>query len=147
MNLTRASRCRTYPACLICIAGLAALAACSSETEKLYPVKGKVTVDGKPLKKGSIAFHPNTKKNNTSRFIAAGEVTDGEYELFTNGKPGAPLGWYKVTVASEEPPDSSKPEKVKAYIGKEFTDPATTPWELEVVAAPGQLAYDLQGAK
>src|SRR5687767_13348261 len=67
----------------------------------LPPVKGKVTVDGAALTSGSVRFVPDTTKGNKATTEPAGEIgSDGTYTLHTNGKPGAPAGWYKVTVSA-----------------------------------------------
>jgi hypothetical protein len=109
------------------------------------PVEGKATADGKPLSRGSVAFHPDEKKGNTSKQVAAGEITEGgAYKLFTDGKPGAPPGWYKVTVVSTSEPDSAKPEAIKSFVAPKFNDPDMTPLRVEVKAGAGPADYDLK---
>lgn len=63
-----------------------ALASAGCGGTKVYPVKGKVTFDGKPMKGGgSIAFMPMTSQEGKT---AGGTIDpDGNYELMTN-KPG-----------------------------------------------------------
>lgn len=60
-----------------------------------YPVSGKVTYKGEPVKKAVINFVPNDPEGRP----AGGTVEDGQYELTTlNPKDGALPGKYKVTI-------------------------------------------------
>ncbi len=145
MTLQGASRLFAITIFSVFFVFLTGLAGCSGQGEKYHPVKGKILVDQKPLTTGSIALHPDPAKGNTSTAIPSASISsDGTYEVFTNGKPGAPLGWYKVTVVAEETPDSAHPEQVKSQVATFCGDPATTPLALEVVAEPRAGAYDLQ---
>jgi hypothetical protein len=113
--------------------------------ETLYPVEGKVMVNDKPLTTGTVIFHPDESKGNSAKVLPGGEIdAQGNYKIFTKGKPGAPAGWYKVTVTAAETPDSAKPNEAKKYVADKFGTPSKTPLAKEVVpeAAPG--AYDLK---
>jgi hypothetical protein len=60
-----------------------------------FPVSGKVTYKGEPVKKAVINFVPNDPEGRP----AGGTVEDGQYELTTlNPKDGALPGKYKVTI-------------------------------------------------
>lgn len=120
------------------------LCGCSGGLGALHPVQGKVTVDGKPLTNGSVAFHPDEAKGNTGKKVASGEIEDGAYKLYTDGKSGAPAGWYKVAVTAATEVDSDKAEEAKSLVGVKFTDPKETPLTIEVTAAPAAGAYDLK---
>jgi hypothetical protein len=71
---------------------------CSSGGVTVYPVKGKVTFNGKPLAGGgSIAFVP---QGGEAKVDSGGEIkADGTYELTTH-KPGdgAMVGDFKVVI-------------------------------------------------
>jgi hypothetical protein len=84
----------------------------------LVPVKGRVTVDGKPLKFGTVSFRPAKDKGNSSDLEPAGEIDeDGNYEVHTQKKEGAPAGWWKVIVSSRDPIDPKDPYKpTKSYV-------------------------------
>jgi hypothetical protein len=118
---------------------------------KTVPVSGKVNLGGEPLTQGVVTFVPNPDKGNTSKFVARGMISsDGKYTLTTKGKEGAPLGWYKVTVSTEMPPDADAPKGKDASTGKEkvtvdrtYTSPKTTNLFIEVVEDPQPRAYDL----
>ena len=113
----------------------------------LVPVEGKVIFDGSPLPKGSIRFQPDKEKGNTFGSEPIGEIgADGSYKLSTNGKPGAPIGWYKISVngAGSEIPDSGKPFANKSPLAAKFIDPQKSGLSVEVVAAAPAGAYDLK---
>ena len=132
--------------CVVVLSALLSLPliGCGSSTGPLLSVEGKVTVDDKALPNGSVAFHPDEAKGNKSKKVASAEITDGSYRLFTDGKPGAPAGWYKVTVAAQTQVDSDKAELAKSLVGEQFTDPKETPLAKEVTASAGAGAYDLK---
>ena len=59
--------------------------------EVLITVKGKVTVKGKPLGMGTIVFHPDREKGNTSKLEPRGTISsEGTYELEGSDDAGAP---------------------------------------------------------
>jgi len=114
----------------------------------LAPVKGTVTVGGKPATSGFVTFKPDKAKGNTVGVEPVGEISSsGEYTLQTKGKPGAPLGAYKVVVAGggAVPMDNTK---VGAQPTNQFNNTyasvETTPLEVTVVDKPAAGAYDLK---
>src|SRR5688500_13397481 len=67
-------------------------------TETLLPVKGTVTVEGKPVWTGNVTFYPD-KENKTMHQPMGILDSSGQYELFVpGGRKGAPPGAYKVVV-------------------------------------------------
>jgi len=79
--------------------GLAVVVGCWSDDglEARYAVSGTVTYQGKPLKRGSIAFIP---ANQADRGATGSIQEDGTYTLTTNTpNDGAFPGKYKVTIA------------------------------------------------
>jgi hypothetical protein len=95
---------------------------------------------------GWVTLRPDKKKGNTFGGEPRGEInSQGEYTIETNGKPGAPLGAYKVTVvvspATTE--DNTKPEK-KIPSNMTYANPETTPLAVEVVKEAAAGAYDLK---
>jgi hypothetical protein len=113
---------------------------------KIVPVSGKVTVDGKPLKRGVLTFNPDPAKGNTARIACRGRIQgEGRYELFTDdgshNTKGAPIGWYKVTIGTTQADDSPLP------VNDKYTDFTQTDLEVEVVESPKADAYDLKFTK
>jgi hypothetical protein len=126
------------------VAILSAAIGCSESSEKVTPVSGTLSVSGKPLPFGVVTFQPDATKGNATRFSPLGTVRDGKFELQTNGKSGAPVGWYRVTIATEIPGVSPPPGVTLPPIPQAARNPETTPLKAEVTekAAPG--AYDLK---
>lgn len=83
---------------VLATAGLAA--GCTRELPpSLVPVKGVVTLDGKPLSSGVVQFQPATGQP------ATGEIAgDGSFTLSRNApEDGVPPGTYRVAVVSYDP--------------------------------------------
>jgi hypothetical protein len=125
----------------------------SSRDDVLVPVSGKVKVEGKPLTTGWVTYYPDETQGNKSMRLPHGEIkADGSYELFTNGKQGAPRGSYKVVVSAVKEPlpvkprrnTSGAPTKPKWLIAEKYTRPETTELAREVVAGAAPGRYDLE---
>jgi hypothetical protein len=107
---------------------------------KLVPVKGKVTTArGTPLPGGQVTFIPLDRDPNAPGVTSGGKITpEGNFQLFTKGKPGAPLGKYRVVLArgterkgwNRVPPQYSSQEK--------------SPLEVEVAEEKPEGGYDLK---
>jgi len=124
--------------------------------ETHYPVSGKVTLNNAPLKGGIVTFIPDESKGNKSKSNATGMINaEGNYTLMTNGRSGAPAGWYKVTVNPDTPSGmggAAEPGKNPQLtplgggvkIEQRFKDPGSTPITKEVVASGAAAGhYDL----
>src|SRR6266849_923654 len=73
------------------------------------PVSGKVTYKGEPLTTGTVILVADAAKGNSTKHEPRGSVDDqGNFEVSTAGKPGAPPGWYKVAVVANKPGNPSK---------------------------------------
>jgi hypothetical protein len=116
------------------------------------PITGRVTVDDKPIKAGGVTFIPDKDKGNTSPANAIGQIKeDSTYELFTDGKPGAAPGWYKVLVTANSSSinisGSATPDGGKLYappeslVNPKYAKLSTT--DLSVEVKPGG-SYDLK---
>ena len=108
----------------------------------MTPVKGTVTVDGKPVTSGQVSFFAVVVDEKTKFAPPSGQIdSTGNYELFTEGKPGAPLGKFKVTVTPSMVPTGGKSAPKASYSDK-YRDQKRSDLEVEVVAA--QQTYDLK---
>jgi hypothetical protein len=122
------------------------IASCSAPR---YPVEGKVTINGKPLKTGTVVLWTDGGKEERSNRLPTAQIgEDGSYSVYTEGVEGAPVGTYKVTVYAEELADSTKyagknPEKTKVLVHRKYTQAETTPLSIKVVQFPDKGAYDL----
>lgn len=68
---------------------------------------GKVTLDGRPIPRGTISFHPTG--GGPAVYAAIG--ADGDYVAYTGRERGLPSGEYQVTVAANEPPATAQTDK------------------------------------
>jgi len=131
-------------ACLTLVA-LACCVGCGGGSS-LAPVSGKVTYKGgQPVTAGYVTYKPDKAKGNNFGGEPIGEIkSDGSYTLQTKGKPGAPLGAYKVIVSGgETPPDNTK-LPTKQTVNATYSHPDTTTLTRDVVAKAAPGAYDLE---
>ena len=120
---------------------------CSGDdSPRLVPVSGHVTVDGKPLTSGTVTLRPDKSQGNTYGGEPLGDINEqGEYTILTRGKPGAPLGKYKVTVTSSGPITSDNTKaNPKNLLNMTYFHADITPLAVEVVKEPAAGAYDLK---
>jgi len=103
-----------------------------------------VTFRSALLGTGSITFHPDAARGNTSPDIAVGSITAGKYTAATGERVGVRPGWYKVTVVATVPSNPkdeySQPVSV---VGDVYGDPATTPLQAEVKPDGGPYDFAL----
>lgn len=120
------------------------LPGCGEKELVLLPVAGKVTLEGVKLHYGTVVFVPDLAKGNTLRLSPRAMVAaDGSYALDTEGKPGAPAGWYKVMVITNDPGAPANAQPIAPRYGRvELTDLA-----VEVTAEPAAAAYDFALSK
>ena len=122
---------------------VSAAAGCGEPGPMLYPVVGKVTLDGQPAKEGGVVFHDEA--NGMRRFVG-GIAADGTYKIIHNRKEGAPAGTYRVTVfVTETPVDASgKPVDLpKTLSNPKFMSASSTPLTVEVKESAPAGSYDL----
>lgn len=80
---------------------VAMLSGCRGERrESVYPVRGMVLFDDRPLAEAQVVFHPVAS---AQRSLLANTNTRGEFSLTTyEPNDGAPAGEYRVTVEYRE---------------------------------------------
>jgi len=66
-----------------------------------------VTLDGKPVPAGLVAFHPLTQGPSAYAVIEQ----DGRYHVRTGRDKGLPSGEYQVSVTANEPPAVARTEQ------------------------------------
>ena len=114
------------------------------------PVKGTLTIDGQPAKDVIITFSPVDPKMPP----ASGPVTNGAFELRTGtqGKLGAVVGKYKVTLAQQVAAadagagyKSAKgaPPKVEKSFPDKYASPTTSDKEVEVTAGANDIKIEI----
>src|SRR5438034_1873912 len=82
---------------LSCVPGCSGNRPMPKEFGQLYPVEGKVTFDGKPLRGGNVTFFA---LDHDAKQLQPMGLIDGEgnYYVSSYEKKGAPAGKYRVTV-------------------------------------------------
>ena len=122
---------------LIAMFGLVILG-CGDKSDKLYPVKGVVKVDGVPLNGGTIYLVPDAEKGNTSRRRSFGKIeAGGAYEI---AEGGASSGWHTVVVLTNTP---GSPVVPGPPVPQQFRHESTSTVKLEIVPSPPAGAYDI----
>jgi hypothetical protein len=115
---------------------MAALAGCSGEKGRVpvFPVSGKVTVQGEPPQGALLVFHPEQRGGEEALRPTAKVKEDGSFQLTTyDGDDGAPAGDYIVTVqwnklVKKGSDYSAGPNVVPPAYAK----PETSPWKVNV---------------
>jgi hypothetical protein len=135
---------RAFP--LLYLLALLGASGCNTALEEMrIPVEGKVTLAGKPLTTGTIILKPDAEKGNTSKHEPRGKIdSQGNYQVETALKSGAPPGWYKVGVMAFEPGDPKNYVVGKSLIDEDYNDPDKTGVVIEVVKTPTPGAYDIK---
>lgn len=125
----------------------ALLAGCGDRPGDLAPVNGTLTVNGAPLRTGSVTFHPDADRGNPTRHLPSGTINEqGVYDVATAGRKGAPPGWYRVTVSALDNPtwQGGQPSMPRSLIDPRYRNPQTTDLVIEVREAAKPGAYDLK---
>lgn len=124
-----------------------AVAGCGGPTgPSLVPVVGRVTVNGQPVKAGTLSFRPDKAKGNASEHEPYGTIgADGNFKLFTNKLEGAPAGWYKVAIMAGEPVEvGNMSGQARWFANPKYASIQSSGLAVEVVANPKSGAYDFQ---
>lgn len=110
--------------CLLTVAG------CGATGSNTGKVRGKVTLDEKPLAFGSVVTLPQSGRG------AHGVISNGTFELGTAGNSdGAVIGVHKVAVIAQEVA-AGGPEGPagKLLVPERYTNPETSGLSIEVIA-------------
>jgi hypothetical protein len=142
---------RAVPAFILLFTVATVLVGCGGEQgPKLSVVTGEVTLDGNPLPGAGVTFHPDTAKGNTAEYLPAGIAdSQGNYELITATKKGAPAGWYTVVVVAPVPPHTGgeAPKVGPPPFNIKYTDAAKSDLSVEVKDGDTAEVYDIQLTK
>jgi hypothetical protein len=114
---------------------------------KLYPVSGRILIEGQPLTgvaQGSVSLRGDPSRDNPTLHQPTGTIdAEGRFELTTAGKKGAPPGWYRVMVAAYANRPEEGPVKPRRLLDEKYYHPDKTDLTIEIVAKPAPGAYDL----
>jgi hypothetical protein len=120
---------------------------CRPAGEPLLPVSGRITLDGRPLPRGSVTLR--SEPTGATWHQPTGTIDKpGEYVVYTNGRPGAPAGSYRVTVFATETTTAADgtahPGLPKSLIPLRYNQPEQSPLRLTVATKPPPNGYDLE---
>jgi hypothetical protein len=124
------------------------LLGCDSSTESLLAVRGRVTYRSSALTAGTIVFTPDPQRGAAGP-IARGELeSDGTYQVWTDDKPGAAAGWYRVTVVALEPNLTGSVDTARlphSLLPDRYRDPELSGLACEVkVGQDNHIDFELQ---
>lgn len=88
---------RLLPLLLLVAAG------CDRSPPALAPARGHISVDGRPLRGGTVVFTPDAQRGTRGPISFAEIDVNGSFVLASDSGPGAIAGWHRVTIAP--PPD------------------------------------------
>lgn len=151
------SKCSAW-VCVCVLTMAVAIIGCSGNVDprlavKVYPVKGKLLVDGAPAPGATLFFLPEefaVQDSKTAPTHLIGAVADekGEFEVMTNGLlKGAPLGTYRVGVSWRKPlatVDREGDVRGRELLSVKYLNPRTSNLEIEVVDADGPLVLEFK---
>lgn len=146
MSCPKPRTCRLVLAVCLSAGLLASLSGCGKQ-DPLLPVSGKVLFKDLPLPKGTVILTPDAAKGNTTLHEPRGEIdAQGNYEINTSGKAGAPPGWYKVAVIAmkEEIKKGGGGPPVQWLAPRRYTDPKTSQLAFEVKREAAPENYELR---
>ena len=125
---------------------LLTLVGCGRSGPEMASVSGRVTFEGKPVPKGTIAFKPVAPNGRT----ATGAIgPDGSYTLQTEeADDGAQLGEYVVTISAHDEPlldyTPAQPVKPKLLVPAQYEDPEKSGLKKTVVRGSNVFNFDLK---
>jgi hypothetical protein len=94
--------------CVVLLGLLLPAGGCDRLKPELAPVRGKVYYNGVPLPRGTIVFVPDPVRGRTGP-LSHGEIQpDGSFTLWSEKRPGAQVGWHRVTVVAVDTPTRVK---------------------------------------
>jgi hypothetical protein len=138
---------RDFLGCPLLLAiSLPAMVGCGdSASPPTPPVIGQVFLDGRLLESGTVVFHADASRGNTTLHEPRGQIVRGRYRLITAGMSGAPPGAYKVTVLVRAEANGKSPYSLPVWrVSPIYLDPERTPLRVVVVVNPMPGAYDLK---
>lgn len=152
MNVVSRRRSWSYFVATAIASLLFSISGCGAQDDgpKLAPVIGKVLVDGEPLPGAGVSFRPDVSKGNKAPFIPTGTADDeGNYELVTAAKKGAPAGWYKIVIVPPTPPitGGEAPQVGPPPFDQKYANAAETDLSVEVTEELPAPSYDIELSK
>jgi hypothetical protein len=108
----------------------------------VFPVKGKLLADGKPLVNANLVFHPTTPlPKDASQFLPRGRTNEeGVFTLTTYYEnDGAPAGKYRVSVSWRGNQSNLRNEEEAELMPAAYRNPRITSLRAEVQEGENDL--------
>jgi hypothetical protein len=108
----------------------------------VFPVKGKLLLDGKPLANANLVFHPTTPlPKDASQILPHGRTSeDGGFALTTySDNDGAPAGKYRVTVSYRGTHQNLRTNEEPDLMPPPYRNPRTSVLRTEVQEGDNDL--------
>jgi hypothetical protein len=112
----------------------------SNARKPVYPVHGTVFLDGKPLGRALLVFHPIDGEEQNSPHPVATAMEDGSFEATTyDADDGAPAGEYAVTVEWRRPATEQDTGPPPNSLPARYAKPSTSGLKARVAEGPNEL--------
>ncbi len=109
----------------------------------VFPAKGTLLLDGKPLVHANLVFHPTTPfPKEASQFLPRGRTNeDGAFALTTYGdNDGAPAGKYRVTVSYRGTHQNGRTNEEPELLPRNYRNPRGSVLKAEIQEGDNDLA-------
>ena len=100
----------------------------------MAPVEGAVTIDGKPLERGTVQFVPDRDRETVGPPAVGAISSDGRYELTTAGVRGALVGAHRVRIVARAEPSNPNQSNPSSLIPSRYFRTATSGLTAQVEA-------------
>lgn len=116
--------------------GVLLLSGCGDGRPRRVPVRGRVTIDGQPLRSGFVRLVPDDARPSVGRI---GE--DGTFSLTTFSKEdGSVPGTHRVAVVAY---DESSPAQLRWLVPKEYSQASTSGLTVDITGPTDSLEIKL----
>jgi hypothetical protein len=109
-------------------------------------VSGTVTLDGKPVNKGVVTFHPLNQQG----AVASGTIdTSGRFTLQVGEEHFVPVGEYEITVLATEPlPETSPGEEpgLRDLTPAKYKDTSTSGLRKQLTTGTNTVVLELKSS-
>ena len=107
---------------------------------QVYPVHGKVLLEGKPVPHAFLVFHPVDTSSREPIHPRAQSKPDGTFAPSSyDSEDGAPAGDYVVTVERHRPPTNDDPNQGPNLLPGRYASVKTSKLKVRVVAGSNEL--------
>ncbi len=125
---------------LIALLALTSLSCGKSDRKPVFPVSGRVLLDGKPLAYAFVVFHPRAGRGSDDVRPRAHADATGRFVLSTyDSADGAPAGEYRITVEKYRPPKESDKGPPVNLLPTRYAKPDTSNLAVRIQEGPNDL--------